>query len=196
VDLRREFPDVLLHHQLRWQLAEIVDQLKHDFPDVPFAEPPRNRWLEPDGGILSIVDRWGKQYVILISEVKNQGVNDKRKAEGKKSQAKGNAIERLGKNVIGFRAAMLKERIMPFVCFGYGYDFADDSNILDRVVTMAMFGPLNEIELHNHGQFNRGSFFFQEKKWTQTRMAEEMYEVASRSIYYYFSKYGKAAFRR
>jgi type II restriction enzyme len=196
VDLRREFPDVLLHHQLRWQLAEIVDQLKHDFPDVPFAEPPRNRWLEPDGGILSIVDRWGKQYVILISEVKNQGVNDKRKAEGKKSQAKGNAIERLGKNVIGFRAAMLKERIMPFVCFGYGCDFADDSNILDRVVTMAMFGPLNEIELHNHGQFNRGSFFFQEKKWTQTRMAEEMYEVASRSIYYYFSKYGKAAFRR
>lgn len=196
MDLRREFPDVLLHHQLRWQLAEIVDQLKHDFPDVPFAEPPRNRWLEPDGGILSIVDRWGKQYVILISEVKNQGVNDKRKAEGKKSQAKGNAIERLGKNVIGFRAAMLKERIMPFVCFGYGCDFADDSNILDRVVTMAMFGPLNEIELHNHGQFNRGSFFFQEKKWTQTRMAEEMYEVASRSIYYYFSKYGKAAFRR
>jgi type II restriction enzyme len=196
VDLRREFPDVLLRHQLRWQLAEIVDQLKHDFPDVPFAEPPKNRWLEPDGGILSIVDRWDKQYVILISEVKNQGVNDKRKAEGKKSQAKGNAIERLGKNVIGFRAAMLTERIMPFICFGYGCDFADDSSILDRVVTMAMFGPLNEIELHNHGQFNRGSFFFQEKKWTQTRMAEEMYEVASRSIYYYFSKYGKAAFRR
>jgi type II restriction enzyme len=59
-----------------------------------------------------------------------------------------------------------------------------------------MFGPLNEIELSNRGQFNRGSFFFQEKKWTQTRMADIMYEVADRSIHYYFSKYGKAAFRQ
>ena len=31
----------------------------------------------------------------------------------------------LGKNVIGFRAAMLTEAIMPFVCFGYGCDFDD-----------------------------------------------------------------------
>jgi hypothetical protein len=50
-------------------------------------------------------------------------------------------IERLGKNVIGFRTAMLKEDIMPFVCFGYGCDFEEQSSILDRVVTIAMFGP-------------------------------------------------------
>jgi len=198
-DLRCEFPDVLLDHQPRWQLAEIVDQLKRDFPDVQFREPHEQRWLEPDGGILSIVDREDKHHVILISEVKNQGVNDKRKAEGKKRQAKGNAIERLGKNVIGFRAAMLMEDIMPFVCFGYGCDFEDNSYILDRVGTIAMFGRLNEIELYNSGNgglFNRGSFFFQEKKWTQTRMADILYEVADRSIHYHFSKYGKAAFRR
>ncbi len=194
--LQIEFADIQLHHKQSWPLTEIVEQLKHDFPDVPFAEPPERRWLEPDGGILSIVDRKGKHHVILISEVKNQGTNDKRKAEGKKRQAQGNAIERLGKNVIGFRAAMLTEGIMPFVCFGYGCDFATGSSILDRVVTVAMFGPLNEIELSNRGQFNRGSFFFQEKKWTQKSMTDIMYEVADRSIHYYFSKYGKAAFRR
>ncbi|HEY5044938.1 MAG TPA: EcoRI family type II restriction endonuclease [Solirubrobacteraceae bacterium] len=197
--LQIEFADVQLHHKQSWRLVEIVDQLKRDFPDVPFAEPPEPRWLEPDGGILSIVDRRDKHHVILISEVKNQGTNDKRKAEGKKRQAQGNAIERLGKNVIGFRTAMLTEAIMPFVCFGYGCDFATNSSILDRVVTMAMFGPLNEIELHNRGdggQFNRGSFFFQEKQWTQARMADVMHEVASRSIHYYFSKHGKAAFRQ
>ena len=196
--LQVEFPDVQLHHKQSWRLADIVDQLKQDFPDVPFAEPMERRWLEPDGGILSIIDRQDKHHVILISEVKNQGTNDERKAEGKKSQAKGNAIERLGKNVIGVRTAMLTEDIMPFVCFGYGCDFAADSYILDRVLTMAMFGPLNEIELYNRGdcgRFNRGSFFFQEKKWTQTRMTDVMYEVASRSIHYYFSKHGKAAFR-
>ncbi|MCQ3807647.1 MAG: hypothetical protein KTV16_10300 [Acidimicrobiia bacterium] len=52
--------------------------------------------------------------------------------EGKPKQAKGNAIERLGKNVIGFRTAMMNEAIVPFVCFGSGCDFADDSSILDR----------------------------------------------------------------
>jgi type II restriction enzyme len=195
--LEREFGDIRLDHKRRWQLKEIIDGLKRDFPEVPFASPPASRWLEPDGGILSIVDRWDNRHVILISEVKNQGTNDAREAEGKTRQAKGNAIERLGKNLIGFRTAMLSEQIMPFVCFGDGCDFASDSSILDRVVTMAMFGPLNEIELHNRGdggRFNRGSFFFQEKAWTQTRMAAEMYEVASRSIHYYFSKHGKAAF--
>lgn len=65
--------------------------------------------------------------------------------QGKSKQAKGNAIERLGKNVIGFRAALLKEAIFPFVCFGDGCDFADDSSIVDRVKTIAMFGTLNEI---------------------------------------------------
>jgi len=197
--LQTEFTGIRLNHQQSWRLAEIVDQLKHDFPDVPFAEPQKNRWLKPDGGILSIVDRDDKPHVILISEVKNQGTNDARAAEGLDPQAMGNAIERLGKNVIGFRTAMLMEDIVPFVCFGYGCDFAEGSSILDRVVTVAMFGPLNEIELHNRGdggRFDRGSFFFQEKQWTQKRMTDIMYEIADRSIHYYFSKYGKAAFRR
>jgi type II restriction enzyme len=195
--LEREFGDIRLDHKRTWRLTEIIDRLKVDFPEVPFASAPASRWLQPDGGILSIVDRRDDLHVILISEVKNQGTNDAREAEEKTRQARGNAIERLGKNLIGFRTAMLSEQIMPFVCFGYGCDFASDSSILDRVVTMAMFGPLNEIELHNRGdggRFNRGSFFFQEKPWTQTRMAKEMYEVASRSIHYYFSKHGKAAF--
>jgi type II restriction enzyme len=196
--LEREFTDIRLHHRRSWPLAEIVEKLQLDFPDVPFAKPAANRWLEPDGGILSIVDRQGDARVILISEIKSQGTNDALEAEGKKRQAKGNAIERLGKNLIGFRTAMLGEQIMPFVCFGDGCDFAPDSYILDRVVTMAMFGPLNEIEVHNRGEaglFNRGSFFFREKPWTEALMAREMHEIACRSIHYYFSKHGTRAFQ-
>ena len=79
-------------------------------------------------------------YPILISEAKNQGTNDLRLQEGLTKQAKGNAIERLGKNVIGLRTALMRESIFPFVCFGYGCDFAPDSSILDRVTTIAMFG--------------------------------------------------------
>ena len=154
--------------------------------------------MRPDGGILSMLDNEGTARPILITEVKNQGTNDLRVAEGKPKQAKGNAIERLGKNVIGFRTAMMSEAIVPFVCFGYGCDFADDSSILDRVSTIAMFGTLNTVNVVNQGEsgsFNRGSFFFREQKWSVDEMAEVMYEVASRSIYYYFASYGEATFR-
>jgi hypothetical protein len=59
-----------------------------------------------------------------------------------------------------------------------------------------MFGYLNEINLFNVSEFNRGSFYFQEKKWRVKKMEEVMYEVASRSIDYYRAKYGRRAFPR
>lgn len=194
--LQKSF-DVELRHDSRWWLQEIVAPLKRDFPGVPFAKVGERRWMEPDGGVLSIVDREGTRHVILISEVKSQGTNDARAREGKSKQAMGNAIERLGKNMIGFRAAMLSESIMPFVCFGDGWDFKPGSYILDRVVTIAMFGPLNRIALQNEGdggRFNRGSFFFREEPWTVREMADRMYKVAQRSIHYYFSEFGPEAF--
>ncbi len=61
-----------------------------------------------------------------------------------------------------------------------------------------MFGPLNTINVVNQGEsgsFNRGSFFFREKKWTIDELVEVMYEVASRAIHYYFACYGEEAFR-
>jgi type II restriction enzyme len=183
-----------LHHAKTAKLADILNGLEADFPEVPFGHVRPDTSMKPDGGILSVVDREGRRHAILVVEVKNQGTNVERVAEGLKEQAKGNAIERLGKNVIGFRAMLLTENIMPFVCFGYGCDFAKESSILDRVVTIAMFGSLNEINLFNVSMFNRGSFYFQEKKWSAKKMEEVMYEVASRSIDYYRAKYGRRAF--
>ena len=189
---------VELEHTAQWKLADIVSSLRGDFHDVEFHYHFDNSAMKPDGGILSMLDSEGTTRPILISEVKNQGTNDLRAAEGKPKQAKGNAIERLGKNVIGFRTAMMGEAIVPFVCFGYGCDFADDSSILDRVSTIAMFGPLNTVNVVNQGEsgvFNRGSFFFREEPWTAEEMSSIMYEVASRAIHYYFACYGEASFR-
>jgi len=194
--LRAEF-HVSLDHEREWKLAEVVRKLREHFPDVPFFHHFERSAMRPDGGILSLRDAKGALFPILIVEVKNQGTNDLRATEGKPPQAKGNAIERLGKNVIGFRAAMLNEGIIPFVCFGDGCDFVESSSILDRVVTIAMFGPLNEIQVVNQGEkgaFNRGSFFFRPQAWTADEMAEIMYQIGSRSVYYYFSKYGKEQF--
>jgi type II restriction enzyme len=188
---------VHLHWKACWFLREIVGELKHQFPDIDFYFVKNTSSIKPDGGILSIVDEHDKQFPILITEKKNQGTNDARLLEGLLRQSQGNAIERLGKNVIGLRTALLNEGIFPFVCFGDGCDFAKDSSILDRVVTIAMFGHLNKTYLHPQGanrEFLRGSFYFREKHWTRNEMRAIMSDIADRSILYYFSKYGKATF--
>lgn len=171
--------------------------MRGQFPDVDFQYLHERSSMRPDGGILSIVRGDGAELPILIAEKKNQGTNRLRMSEGKATQARGNAIERLGKNVIGFRAALLPESIFPFVCFGDGCDFADESSILDRVVTIAMFGKLNHEYLHNQGgeRFNRGTFYFREPEWTEPEMRKRCYSIAEKSVYYYYSKYGEAAFR-
>jgi len=188
-----------LVHDDNWHLKYIVDNMRKNFPEEDFFHYFDNTSIRPDGGILSLLDENGLKYPILISEVKNQGTNDLRASEGLKKQAKGNAIERLGKNVIGLRTALMHEAIFPFVCFGYGCDFEDGSSILDRVVTIAMYGRLNKTNLHNTGdggRFNRGSFYFREQQWTVAEMLEIMVDIASRSVYYYFSKYGKDTFQK
>ncbi|MBR2286139.1 MAG: hypothetical protein IJ866_01640 [Alphaproteobacteria bacterium] len=192
--INKKFPFLQLDFQKKLKLKDIVEKLRHNFPDVDFCYKFETSFITPDGGFLSIIGKDGNRYPIIISEVKNQGTNDKRAKEGLKKQAKGNAIERLGKNVIGLRCHMLSESIFPFVCFGYGCDFADDSSILDRVITVGMFGKLNEIYLHNQGVFNRGSFFFRCDHWSVDEMAKTLYDIGEKSIYYYFSKYGQSMF--
>lgn len=178
-------------------LTDTIHRVKNIYPDITFTTPQKKSNMRPDGGITCMVDKNGKLYPILISEVKNQGTNDIRQAEGKKKQAKGNAVERLGKNVIGFKTLMLGEEIFPFVCFGDGCDFEDGSTILDRVSTIAMFGELNKDNTLNIGpnkEFARGSYFFRAPYWTAGEMYDIMYNVAKTSINYYFNKYGKDNF--
>lgn len=195
--LQREYPSLRLSHKSQWLLSDVIARMRILYPEVHFCACFETSAMRPDGGILSISDKNGDLYPVLISEKKNQGTNDLRALQGKPSQAKGNAIERLGKNVIGLRAALLNESIFPFVCFGDGCDFADDSSIIDRVKTIAMFGTLNELHLHNEGPlgvFNRGTYYFRVAEWTTEEMYSRAVEIARRSLFYYFSRYGKSSF--
>ena len=184
---------ITLTHKKQWGLKDIVNELRPDFPDTDLHYHFENTSMKPDGGILAIESSKDSilTYPILISEVKNQGTNDLRAKEGLRKQAQGNAIERLGKNLIGFRTALLRESIFPFVCFGYGCDFEETSSILDRVSIMAMFGKLNKTYLYNEedGRFNRGSFYFRAEEWTVDEMFDIMKDIAERAVLYYFSKY-------
>jgi len=197
-ELSAEF-HVKLHWTKRIKVKKVIEELREKYPDISFADPEvESSFMSPDGGITYIEDKKGNRYPILIGEVKNQGTNAARLAEGLPKQAKGNAVERLGKNVIGFRTYMLSESIFPYVCFGDGCDFEKGSSILDRVLTIAMFGALNEDHTFNDGPngiFNRGSYYFKAENWKIEELYDILYEVAKRSIYYYFSKYGEESFR-
>ena len=189
--------EVSLEHITQIHLSEITKTLKQADPTVKYSFHKDTSTLKPDGGLLFLKAHDGRKYPILISEAKRQGTNDDREKEGLKKQAKGNAIERLGKNVIGFRAMCSHEEIFPFVVFGQGIDFAPDSSILDRVSVIALFNSLNTTTIRNEGVNNnlqRGSFYFRVEKWSVDEMSRILIQIASESIEYYFAKYGEETF--
>ena len=171
----------------RLMLHQVLDKLKRLNPDVEYGEVGKTSFITPDGGFLYLIDKDGNEYPILITEVKTQGTNDARAKAGKKAQAKGNAIERLGKNVIVIKEFLSNEDINPFVCFGEGCDFAEGSTILDRVISIARFRPINTLNLFNDSE---GSYFFREEKWSPEEMFNILKDVAEQSINYYKQKYG------
>jgi type II restriction enzyme len=114
-------------------------------------------------------------------------------AAGLPKQSRGNAIERLGKNMRGFDAMFGGEGITPFACFGEGDDFAPDSSIIDRVATLNGFFPLNTVYVTKlvaeHDILKPASMFFREEPWTPQEMATVMVDVVGVSIPYYRNRY-------
>ncbi len=189
-----------LVQQRTMQLSEIVDRLNATYReclDVVFERAFKqtdNTWLKPDGGFWYVEDWGDPRRWVLVAEAKRQGTNVDRLREGKPKQAKGNAIERLGKNMRGFDMLFLGEAITPFVCFGEGCDFAPDSSILDRVSTLNSFFPLNQIYVQkvylSDGEVLKpSSLFFREQPWTPKEMYTVLLEVAQRAIRHYREKY-------
>lgn len=196
-----EFAEMVADFDFRRQITntEIVAQLNKSYPDENFSCELESTCVKPDGGMFGIHDpKTGRFLPVLISEAKNQGTNDRRAAQGRMKQAQGNAVERLGKNVIAFRTLMMPENIMPFICFGYGCDFAEGSSIRDRIVSIAQYGELNTTYLHNTvgGRIARGSFYFREARWSVEEMVSIMRPIAHGAVTYYLDRYGSDYFGR
>jgi type II restriction enzyme len=163
-----------------------------------------NTFISPDGGFVWVKIN-GIKFYVLVSEQKRQGTNDKRISEGKGEQGKGNAGERLGKNVDAFDVLFGDEDIYPFVVFLQGCDFYDEeSTIGDRIRTINKFQQMNTINLFwRKLQKNTsigGSYYMRghsmnEKPGTSDWTFDEMYtiliEVATRATDYYLLQYGK-----
>lgn len=180
-----------LEYVKQMKLRELVDIIKsydkRKKKDEFGTLRNQNAFIRPDGGILLLRKRRDQAFkrVVLAVEMKRQGTNDKRLAEGKTRQAQGNAIERLGKNLIGIRATLQYEKVTPFVCFGWGIDFDEGSPILDRVLTMNEFYPLNRIFVNKRDGYAPVSLYFRYKQWEADELLEIMKEVAHTSIRVY-----------
>ncbi len=152
-----------------------------------------DRTIVPDGGALFLEKKDGSfKKPILISEVKRQGTNKQRMQKGFERQATGNAIERLGKNLTGIKTMMNHEKITPFVCFGWGDDFApEEKTVLSKVSMLNEFYPLNKTYVFkkdgdsNFNDFSPVSMYFREKLWSVEEMFEIMKEIAETSLRYY-----------
>lgn len=167
------------------KLTELLDIIQRYEKRAEFSSLTKDSsFMKPDGGILLLRKKDDQNYkrIAIAVEMKHQGTNDKRVAEGLKKQAQGNAIERLGKNLIGIRATLQYEKVTPFVCFGWGVDFAEDSPIRDRVITLNEFYPLNRVYVHKREGYAPVSMFFREEEWGEDDLFAVMKEIAEASI--------------
>jgi type II restriction enzyme len=185
VKLEKEYPKLTFQWLSQMHLSSIIADLSVQFPQYAdsFSKVHSKATIKPDGGFLFCTNKKGEKRLILVSEVKRQGTNDERAKEGKKKQAQGNAIERLGKNLTGIKAICKAKGNIPFVCFGHGIDFAKGSTILDRVITINEFFPLNKTFVaKTYLPFEPVSLYFREKAWSQKEMFAVLYIVSKEAI--------------
>lgn len=188
--LTLKYPNLEFSWKKTLRVADIIAMLSRQYPEYAniFGKPLESSFISPDGGFLFATNKQGQRRLILVSEVKRQGTNDAREKEGLKKQALGNAIERLGKNLIGIRAIFKNEGVLPFVCFGHGYDFMPGSSILDRVLTMNEFFPLNKIFVEkNYLPFEPVTMLFRYEEWTVEEMEKYLLLIAEKAIQYRFN---------
>lgn len=198
---KREFQDFF---NTNWELSfsseieikYMIDFIKRKKIRHDFCYDCIERKIVPDGGILYLVNKkTNEKLPLVIAEIKRQGTNKERIKEGKSKQATGNAIERLGKNLTGIKAMMNYEDITPFVCFGWGCDFAVDTDetltVRSKIIVMNEFYQLNKIYVFKKdgtsdaNSFAPVSMFFREDRWSVQEMFDIMKEIAETSFRYY-----------
>lgn len=192
-DMGNKYENYHLEFEKAIKICDMIDFIKKKSVRSEFYSYDDSRAIYPDGGVIYLVDEIKNiKYPLVIAEVKHQGTNSDRIKEGKEKQATGNAIERLGKNLTAIKTYMHYENITPFVCFGYGCDFAPDSKtVLSKVWCLNEFYDINKIYVNKrdndreHGGFSPVSMYFREEPWAIDEMFNIMKEIAEYSFRYW-----------
>lgn len=157
---------------IKWNLSykEITS-----FCGLPLLEQFNDRKILPDGGVIWMDNK----YPILISEIKHQGTNKERQAEGKEKQATGNAIERYGKNLMALQTMFSQKIFLPAVVFCWGCDFAkEQTTVLSKLYALNCFQEMNKMYLKTSIGIKPHNVFYREEKWMNEEITSIMVELA------------------
>jgi type II restriction enzyme len=155
--LEMEFP--LLNFRFRSEISkkEINEALQKVDKSLGQTLFVQNSNIQPDGGLIEVLDDHGKWRLILVSEAKHQGkdIENIRKGilVGKNNNqdlmVAGNAIERSHKNISEISNCMLGEAHFPYVLFLEG------SNFLTHDITIVRPDGREITLTYNNGALNR-----------------------------------------
>lgn len=194
----QNIPYLNIKHVKKLNYFECYNKLKKNgFPDEyinPLVSENIGKYnIQPDGGaiILQCIDDKNKIFdwkLLLASEMKYQGTNEERIAEGKKKQAIGNAIERVGKNANFIKLITLKEKIYPYVCFCEGCDFEEDF-VKAKLIALANGGKPNNVNILKFEEMNleRLTFFTKKEYFTENEIRDKLKPILQQSLTYYIN---------
>lgn len=158
-DLCERYQKYEFRHRTTLKKEEINAKLQQIDSRLGLTLFVQNSYIEPDGGIIEVLDRSGMWRVILVAEAKYQGKDIENIMQGKlvgtnKDQVfmvAGNAIERVFKNINEIRNFMLDELHFPYVVFLQGSNFATETFLVvnhkgENVEIRHDIGSLNRID--------------------------------------------------
>ena len=105
--------------------------------------------------------------------------------EGKKKQAKGNAIERAVKNHSEISLYCHPYDYYPYVVFASGCDFEDSSSINDRLDSMTDYEPRNQEYIFHEDKL--ATIWIREKQWTNQEIYDKLKDTAEKIVYHIIS---------
>jgi type II restriction enzyme len=174
--LEQKYPKYSFLHKTNLHKKDIAEAM--GIKNYQSSNPKSN--IRPDGGILYIKGNNGKLYPILIAEAKQQGTNDKRLQEGKKSQSKGNAVERSFKNFFELKMFCKKLTYFPYAIFVTGCDFTEGSSINDRLDCLTEYKPRNKNYVLDEHKL--ASVFVKETTFSSDEIRDILFDIANTSI--------------
>lgn len=187
-----------LEKSLSETVKNLIEELKKTFPYIHFfwdwkidkkdiaRNIGKNNWkpcsknpyIKPDGGVL-YAEINGKVYPILVTEAKKQGTNDKLIEEGKKKQAKGNAIERAVKNHSELKLFFKPFDFYSYVIFASGCDFEESSSINDRLDSMTEYEPRNQSYIFHPNKL--ATVWIRKESWTYSEIYAKL-KITSNNV--------------
>jgi len=175
--LKNKYGSERITHRKYLSKKEINDELNKMDPSFGISLENENSSIKPDGGLIFIDD-----HLILVSEMKKQGVNKQRLRSGEKKQSMGNAIERAFKNAREIENYCINKKYFPYVVFVHGCDFEPQSSMRDRISSANLNSPINNTYVKDIGHHKRTSLFIQEKPYTRMFLFNILKKIAGESI--------------